>query len=120
MRPTGSHFAQIQFQRLQALLHLLFSRFLNIGDHNVSIIKFINYREGEVQTLPQRCVSLVTFGTRMNSHLNQRSLVFAHHYSFQCSGLKDAEHFERQFLVAAKSQCRSVHHLKILGNGYIK
>jgi hypothetical protein len=34
MSAPGSNFAQIQLQCLKALLHFLFSRFLNFGGHD--------------------------------------------------------------------------------------
>ena len=46
--------------------------------------------------------------------------VSAHYHSLQRAGLENAEHVDRQFLIAAQSQRRGVHHLEIFDNGLVK
>src|SRR5450759_2158169 len=49
-----------------------------------------------------------------HSAMYQRSLVFAHHYPFQRPCFEDAEHIDRQLLIATQRQRRRVHHLQVL------
>src|SRR5450830_628363 len=55
-----------------------------------------------------------------HSAMYQCSLVFAHHHPFQRPWLEDAEHIDRQLLVAAQGQRGRVHHPEILVNRLVE
>src|SRR5574338_192816 len=58
--------------------------------------------------------SLITIARlRAKSYVNQRALVLAEHDPPQRAGLEDAEHVDRQLLVAAQRERRGVHHLQV-------
>src|SRR5438874_162789 len=48
------------------------------------------------------------------SIVDECTLVFTHHDALQRAGLEDAEHVDRQLLVAAKCERRGVHDLQVL------
>src|SRR5262245_62819698 len=57
--------------------------------------------------------SAITMGTSAPSYVNQSALVLAEHHAPQRAGLEDAEHGDRQLLVAAQRERGGVHHLQV-------
>src|SRR5690348_18231604 len=58
--------------------------------------------------------SLITIARlRAESYVNQRAFVLAEHHAAQRAGLEDAEHVDRQLLVAAQRERGGVHDLQV-------
>src|SRR5215510_14702191 len=64
--------------------------------------------------------SAITKAIATPSYVNQRSLVLAQHHAPQRVLLEDAEHVDRQFLVAAQRQRGGVHHLQVARDGFVE
>src|SRR5207237_6572437 len=54
------------------------------------------------------------------SYVNQGALVLAEHHPAQRVLLENAEHVDRQFLVAAQGERGGVHHLEVLDDGFVE
>src|SRR5687767_6673213 len=54
------------------------------------------------------------------SDVHQCALILAGHYALQRTGLEDAEHVDRQLLVAAQGKCGRVHDLEVLPDGFVE
>src|SRR5689334_6950769 len=58
--------------------------------------------------------SLITIARlRAESYVNVRALVLAEDHALKGAGLEDAEHVDRQLLVAAQRERGRVHHLQV-------
>src|SRR5688500_6227931 len=57
--------------------------------------------------------SAITMATSPPSYVNQSSFVLAQDHAAQRAGLEDAEHRDRQLLVAAQRQRRRIHHPQV-------
>src|SRR5687768_12468315 len=57
--------------------------------------------------------SAITMATSPPSYVNQSSLVLAQHHPAQRARLEDAEHRDRQLLVAAQGERRGIHHAQV-------
>src|SRR5687767_228725 len=57
--------------------------------------------------------SAITMATSPPSYVNQSSLVLAQHHPAQRARLEDAEHRDRQLLVAAQGERGRVHHAQV-------
>src|SRR5688572_29317376 len=62
--------------------------------------------------------SAITMATP--SYVNQRTLVLAQHHAPQRVLLEDAEHVDRQLLVAAQRQRGRVHHFQVARDGLVE
>src|SRR5213075_3279820 len=58
--------------------------------------------------------------SRAKSYVNQRALVLTEDHAAQRVLLEDAEHVDRQFLVAAQREGGGVHHLQVAHDRFVK
>src|SRR6185295_3779921 len=64
--------------------------------------------------------SAITMAIATPSYVNQRTLVLAQHHALERVLLEDAEHVDRQFLIAAQSERGGVHHLQVARDGFVE
>src|SRR5262245_27803269 len=57
--------------------------------------------------------SAITMPTSPPSYVNQSAFVLAQHHAAQRAGLEDAEHRDRQLLVAAQGEGGGIHHTQV-------
>src|SRR3989440_1611308 len=88
VRAAGAHLGEIGLERLDALVHLLLGAFLEFRDHAAS-------------------------AKALTSYVNQSALVLSADHPAQRVALENAEHVDRQFLVAAQRQRGGIHHLEV-------
>src|SRR3990170_4110528 len=64
--------------------------------------------------------SAITMATSQTSYVNQSALVLARDHPAQRARLEDAEHGDRQVLVAAQGERSGVHHAQVARDGFVE